>query len=88
MTKILDWLSKNPWLFQLVIFFIWIFFAIAAVGKGETYAVYVAFVGMLIWALTEDDKVAYQRLLDQSLNINRELLEIVKEQHDGDGERS
>jgi len=76
--KALDWLAARPWIFQALIGAMWLCLAVVAYGKGQTFAVEVAFWGMLFWAFAEDDKQAYRKLLDQSLGINRELLDIAK----------
>lgn len=77
--RVLDWLAARPWIYQLLIGLIWIYLAIVCLGKHEVFGIFVAFYGMLNWAIQEQDNRQYQKLLDEALRISRDLLKIAQE---------
>lgn len=69
-----DWFVARPWITQAMMGLLWIYMAIVALGKGQDFAVMLAFYGMLVWALTESDKRAYQGYLANALEGWKETI--------------
>ena len=76
MKKALDWLVARPWIMQAFMGLIWLYFVIVAIGKGQEFAVFMAFFGMLIWATSESAKCEIQSLLDQALKGWKETIDL------------
>lgn len=78
LNRALDWLATTPWIYQLFVGLIWIYLAIVCLGKHEVFGIFVAFYGMLTWAISEKDNREYQKLLDDALRISKQLLKIAE----------
>lgn len=45
-----------------------VYFGLVCLGKGEDTGMLISFVGMLLWALAENEVSHYQKLLTQALD--------------------
>ena len=73
----MDWLARNDWIVHLMMGCMWIYVALVGLGKGQEFAVFVAFLGMFVWAMQQADLNFYRKLLDESLRISNDLLRMM-----------
>jgi hypothetical protein len=78
MNRIGGWLVKRRWIVQSIVGFMWLYLAVAALGKGQEFAVYLAFLGMLFWAIKEDESASLKTMLDDALDGWKKTIDLVE----------